>query len=265
MVISVVQRNEFIVRIIRLSSKYCGCDVLNPEWKMNLLTWTVITFINMFSILTCYTVYVSIYLEGEWSHSLQALAMVGSGVHGYAKLLNAIRNKAYFRFLVDELHTIYKEYNEKKHSDYRAYLHKTMNRTVVGLKSMGIVYAIVVCSLITVVPFYRFFFNQRVFIMQFLLPGLDPKVERDFIIMNVVHFFSILFGGFGSFAADLCFFLLVFHVPLYKDILSCKFQEINEALELDEMERSGELLRDIFEWHQRYMKMMASSILVTRK
>lgn len=90
--------------------------------------------------------------------------------------------------------------------------------------------------------------------MQFLLPGLYPKVERDFIIMNVVHFFSILFGGFGNFAADLCSFLLVFHVPLYKDILSCKFQEINEALELDEMERSGELLRDIFEWHQRYMK-----------
>lgn len=48
---------------------------------MNPLTWTVITFINMFFILTGYTVYVSIYVEGEWSHSLQALAMVGSGVH----------------------------------------------------------------------------------------------------------------------------------------------------------------------------------------
>lgn len=81
MVISVVERYEFIVRIIRLSSKYCGCAVLNPEWQMNPLTWTVITFINMFFILTGYTVYVSIYVEGEWSHSLQALAMVGSGVH----------------------------------------------------------------------------------------------------------------------------------------------------------------------------------------
>ncbi|XP_061402682.1 odorant receptor 67d-like [Musca vetustissima] len=259
MAISVVQRYEQIIRVIRICSMYVGTDVLKPTWKMNPLTWTVIIFINMFVILTCYTVYFNIYVVGQWSLSLQALTMLGSGLHGYAKLLNAIWNREYFRFLVDDLHLIYKEYNAKPNSDYRTFLNRTMNRTVFGMKSMAIVYVIVIFSLISVVPLYRFVFNQRIFIMQFLIPGLDPTSnERDFIIMNVIHFASMLFGGFGNFAADLCFFLLVFHVPLYKDILQCKFHEVNEALANDEMERSSELLNEIFLWHQRYMKYIST-------
>ncbi|XP_011295319.2 odorant receptor 67d-like [Musca domestica] len=124
---------------------------------------------------------------------------------------------------------------------------------------MAIIHFSITMSLIAVVPFYRVVFNERIFVMQFLLPGIDPNTAYGYLMMNCMHCICILFGSFGNFAADLCFFTIVSHVPLFKDLLRCKCQDLNDILEEGkdvEQEGIGDcqiLLKDIFQWHQKYM------------
>ncbi|XP_061395275.1 odorant receptor 67d-like [Musca vetustissima] len=252
---TVVQRYKVIIRLLRICAAFCGADILQPDYKMNLLTWIVIAFINMFYIFTGYTIYVNLYVEGEWTNVLQALCMVGSAVQGYCKLLNAIWNKKYLCELLYEVEDIYMEY-DRKHEEYRKCLNKSINTVDKCIKSMAVLYAGVIVGVIGIVPFYRIVFNRRIFVMQFLLPGIDPNTNHGYIIMNFMHCCCILFGAFGNFAADNCFVTLVSHVPLFKDILLCKFHDLNVALEaVDEGHPNcRELLKDILRWHQNYMR-----------
>ncbi|XP_061395272.1 odorant receptor 67d-like [Musca vetustissima] len=265
---TVLERYKLLIRILRLCSALCGADVLDPEYKVNLLTWIVIAFINLFYIFTGYTIYVNLYVEGEWTNVLQALCMVGSAVQGFCKLLNAIWNKKYLIELLSTLEAIYEEY-DRKHVEYRKCLNKSINTVDKCIKSMAVVYAGLLVGVIGVMPFFRLFYNRRVFVMQFLLPGIDPNTNHGFIIMNFMHCCCIFFGAFGNFAADSCFFTLVSHVPLFKDILLCKFHDLNVKLKADDDddgdgdENEGhqncrELLKDILQWHQHYMRYIST-------
>ncbi|XP_061395273.1 odorant receptor 67d-like [Musca vetustissima] len=256
---NVVDSYEAIVRLIKICSGVCGANVFNPAYKMNILTWIVMTFINLYFAFTGYTLYVNLYIERDWTLMLQIVCFLGSALQGYCKLLNAIWNKDALRYLVDELREMYVEYVQK-HDEYRECLQKSINLSVKCIKFMAISHVAVVVGIIGVVPFYRLVHNQRVFVMQFLLPGIDPNTEYGYIIMNCMHCICIIFGAFGNFAADLCFFTFVSHFPLFKDILSCKFHDLNDLLEEEEENKEREprdyktLLRDIFQWHQKYMR-----------
>ncbi|XP_061386510.1 odorant receptor 67d-like, partial [Musca vetustissima] len=183
---TVLERYKLLIRILRLCSALCGADVLDPEYKVNLLTWIVIAFINLFYIFTGYTIYVNLYVEGEWTNVLQALCMVGSAVQGFCKLLNAIWNKKYLIELLSTLEAIYEEY-DRKHVEYRKCLNKSINTVDKCIKSMAVVYAGLLVGVIGVMPFFRLFYNRRVFVMQFLLPGIDPNTNHGFIIMNFMR------------------------------------------------------------------------------
>ncbi|XP_058979856.1 odorant receptor 67d-like isoform X2 [Musca domestica] len=216
---TLVQRYEAIVRLIKICSAFC---------------------------------------EKDWPNILQVLCCLGSAMQGYCKLLNAIGNKDNIRYLTDELREIYRKY-DLKHTDYRCCLQKSINTVNRFIKCMAIIHFSITMSLIAVVPFHRVVFNERIFVMQFLLPGIDPNTAYGYLVMNCMHCICILFGSFGNFAADLCFFTIVSHVPLFKDLLRCKCQDLNDILEGGkdvEQEGIGDcqiLLKDIFQWHQKYM------------
>uniref|UniRef100_A0A1I8MWE3 Odorant receptor n=1 Tax=Musca domestica TaxID=7370 RepID=A0A1I8MWE3_MUSDO len=268
---TVAQSYDKTILFIKISSAVCGANVLSPAYRMNILTWIVIVCINLYYVFTGYTLYVNIYVEKDWPNVLQVLCYLGSAVQGYCKLLNAIHNKESLRFLDQELREIYLEYDQK-HADYRYCLKTTIDRANKFIKFMIIFQILISGSLIGVAPFYRLVFNQRIFVMQFLLPGVDPSTEYGYFVMNCMHCICIIFGSFGNFAADLFFFVVVSHVPMFKDILTCKFHDLNDLLEeevadnennnnnnriKDVREDFRSLLIDIFKWHQRYLRFIA--------
>lgn len=158
---------------------------------------------------------------------------------------------------MEELHIIYTDYTGK-HYEYRSCLVRSMNSTDKSIKSLGVVY-VATTSLIIMVLVFRFAHNQRIFVLQFEMPGIDVDTERGYLITNCIHCVCISFGAFGNYAADLCFLVFVSHAPLFKVILKCKFQDLNKVIaEMDNNETARDrcqiLLKDILQWHQRYMR-----------
>uniref|UniRef100_A0A1I8NYJ1 Odorant receptor n=1 Tax=Stomoxys calcitrans TaxID=35570 RepID=A0A1I8NYJ1_STOCA len=250
-----LHRFEVIIRIVRLCSSVCGADVLDPKYRINLLTFIVSSFINLFLVFTGYTIYVNLYVERDWTKVLQTLCMVGSALQGYCKLLNAIWNRHHLKFMAQELHQIYKEY-EQKHAHYRQELTKNVNNVLKCIKFVLYTYAINLTAIVMVVPIYRLIYKERIFVMQFLLSAVNPDTEFGYMTMNCMHLICIMFGAFGNFAADTFFITFVGHIPLLKDVLRCKFEDLNVKLDEKDMEKTKEykaILRDIFEWHQKYM------------
>uniref|UniRef100_A0A1I8Q921 Odorant receptor n=2 Tax=Stomoxys calcitrans TaxID=35570 RepID=A0A1I8Q921_STOCA len=250
-----VESFEAIIRIIRLCSAVCGADVVDPDYRVNPLTVFVLVAINLYLVCTGYTIYVDIYIERDWTKVLQTLCLLGSAVQGYCKLLNAILGKENLRFLVHELHQIYEEY-DKKDADYRCYLGKSIDGVSKSIKLILAIYVASVIGIISVVPIYRLFFHENIFVMQFLLPGIDPETEFGYIVMNCMHCTCIILGAFGNFAADTYFFTYVSHIPLLTNILKCKIRDLNEELEEPDMRNTNKysiLFKDILRWHQKYM------------
>ncbi|XP_061390346.1 odorant receptor 67d-like [Musca vetustissima] len=252
----IMQRFEFIRRLIRLCSAFCGADVFKLNYRVNFLTVIVFTCIYVYFACTCYTVYKNIYIDGEWTHMLKTLCMISSGLQGYAKLVNAIWNKTHLRYLMDELYEIYKDYLDKDHIDYRRCLGRCINSTVKGIRLLTFIYIMAVGCLIVMVLVYRFAFDQRIFVLQFEIPRVDINTEHGYLITNCVHSVCIMFGAFGNYAADMCFFTFVNHAVLFRDILKCKFRDLNDVLEepADAAARCHTLIQDIFLWHQRYIR-----------
>uniref|UniRef100_A0A1I8N0F8 Odorant receptor n=1 Tax=Musca domestica TaxID=7370 RepID=A0A1I8N0F8_MUSDO len=195
----------------------------------------------------------------NWRIVSSSIEWGGLAIKGYCKLLNFLWNKDDIRYLIYELRDIYEKY-DLKHADYRCCLEKNTNRVNRFIKFMATMHLVITITLIAVVPFYRVVFNERILIMQFLFPGVDPNTAYGYTIITTIHCICILFGSFGNFAADVCFFNIVSHVPLFRDLLRCKCQDLNEILE---EERASEeegfaeielLLKDIFQWHQKYMR-----------
>ncbi|XP_075146694.1 odorant receptor 67d-like [Haematobia irritans] len=240
---------------MRICAYICGTDIMNPKFRIHALTRMVFFVVNLILFCTFYTLYVGIWVERDWTKPLQTLCMIGSVAQGYCKMVNAVWYIKEHRFLVMEVREIYEEY-EKKHAEYRFYLKKSITRVIRGIKSMAAVYIIAVAELVLLVPWYFFIYNKRIFVMQFILPGIDPETDFGYYITNCVHCLCMTFGAFGNFAADSLFVAHVSHIPLLKDILRCKFHDLNKVLEDDNLENQNEvrdMLRNIFQWHQKYI------------
>ncbi|XP_061397070.1 odorant receptor 67d-like [Musca vetustissima] len=251
-----LQRFEFTRRVIRICSRFVGADVLNENYRPNILTVLAYVCLCVYFYCTGYTVYKNIYIDGRWTDMLKTLCMISSGLQGYSKITNAILNKVPIRYLVNDLHSIYKEYSDK-HFEYRKCLSKSMNTTDKSIRILGIIYVIATSSLIIMVFVYRFAFHQRIYVLQFEMPHVDVNTEHGYLITNWVHFTCISLGAFGNYAADLALLTCISNAPLYKDILKCKFHDLNEVLkraDAEQMKRCHMHLKDIFQFHQRYIK-----------
>lgn len=91
--------------------------------------------------------------------------------------------------------------------------------------------------------------------MQYIIPGVDQNTTWGYITHQIVHVSCICFGSFGNFASDTLFFVIVAHIPLMKNILKCKFDDLDDVIRMHpgDVTKSKLLLKDIFEWHQRYI------------
>ncbi|XP_073838671.1 odorant receptor 67d-like isoform X2 [Musca autumnalis] len=256
----VLQRYEILMRLIRICAKICGADVFDFNYRRNILTYIVFTCIYLYFACTIYTVYVNLYIEGEWTQMLKTVVMISSGLQGYCKLLNSIDHREQWRYLSDELYDIYKEYRDQG-SEYLACLHKSMDTVDKSKKFLALAYLMATGSLTVMVLIYRFAFHQNIFVLQFQMPYIDAKTEQGYLITNIIHFTCMAFGAFGNYAADLFFFMSVSHAPLFKDILKCKFHDLNDIIEGRNEENSKNyhiLVKDIFLWHQKYMRFLTT-------
>ncbi|XP_065361862.1 odorant receptor 67d-like [Calliphora vicina] len=246
-----VDRFNKIINVTRIMSALCGADVIRANYKMNLLTWLVIFAVNAFFGCTIYTIYMGMVVDGDWKVLLQALSLAGSAVQGYSKLLSSIYRRLVMISMLQKLDNIYKEYQNDK--SYLMILRYRTDLAFKLLKTVMWIYIITVSFIVVYPLIYGLLYNEKGFVMQFLLPGIDPSTQFGYALHNVVHVCLMILGGFGNFASDMYIFIYIINIPLLKDILKLKCEKLNQvALKARNPKKTMPLLKEIVEWHQNY-------------
>ncbi|TMW51668.1 hypothetical protein DOY81_003257 [Sarcophaga bullata] len=243
-----------IMKITRLMATICGADVTRPDYKMSIITWTVIVAINAYFACTIYTMYVGVIIDKDWKVILQSLCLTGTAIQGYSKLLYGIHSRLIIIDLNKTLDNIYIEY-EDVDVKYRKVLRYRTDLTTKLLKMCLAIYIFTVVMLTTYPLVYGSIYGEKLLVMQFLLPGIDPMSPNGFLMHNIFHVFLIILGGFGNFAGDMYLFIFILHIPLLKDVLKIKCEMLSEvAAKAHDARKTMAMLKEIVECHQDYNK-----------
>lgn len=151
-----------------------------------------------------------------------------------------------------KLETIYENYQNDK--DYRKILRYRTDLITKLLKIVMYIYIATVSILVMYPLAYGYWYSKKMFVMQFLLPGINPTTEMGHLIHNIFQSFLVTLSGFGNFAGKMyIFFIFILNIPLLKDILKVKCHKLNEvALKTHDPKQTRPLLKDILECHQDY-------------
>lgn len=160
-----------------------------------------------------------------------------------------------FRFLYGEIIEMYETY-EKKDISYQICLKTNLSLLKKLLTSIFAIVLIVSVGIIVVPLYYRIILNERIDILPFDFPFIDKHTDYGYLLTLVGHIICVFFGTFGNFIVDSWLFVFAAHIPLMKNLLKCKFDELNAiANEYPNCwEKSGPHLIGLFKWHQKYMQ-----------
>ncbi|XP_061397606.1 odorant receptor 67d-like [Musca vetustissima] len=230
------ERLSRIVRITRICSDICGADVFDPNYHVNIRTCLVLFIIN-FSIITfCVTIYKGLAGDDDWKIFLQVLSVGGGTLtQGYCKLVNCLRQRSKFCYLLDEVFSLFKEY-ELKSPSYRVYLNQGCQVLTYFMKLCAVVNVTMICGLILVAVAVNAIFNKHQLIVYGNILGADPTTPNGFIATMIVQSGFLMVGGFGLYAGDMAFFTPISQIATMKGILRCKFEDINAVIEGEDQE-----------------------------
>ncbi|XP_073837818.1 odorant receptor 67d-like [Musca autumnalis] len=256
-------RFRSIVRITKICADICGANVFDHGYRINIRTVLVFVIIISSFGFMIYTMYDGMFVKGDWKIILQVLSIGGGTlVQGFVKLLNSITQQEHFRYLMDELNDIYNEY-ELKHVGYQRTLNKGLHYLSHMMKLCAFIVVLMVVGMIAVTVFRSLVFDVNELVVQCMIPFLDPATQKGFVWTCVVQIWFIAVGGFGFYAGDMAFLTPTTQILIFQGILRCKFMDLTEMVEKDprNVKKSTEMLKEIINFHQRYMKFL----LVTQK
>ncbi|XP_011203704.3 odorant receptor 67d isoform X1 [Bactrocera dorsalis] len=237
-----------IIKFFHLISSLVGADVADENYRVNIITITLIICIVAYFIFTGTTV-ASVFSE-NWTYLLEASCMVGSVLQGITKLISAFAFAKEILGIRIELENLYREY-EVKGDDYAEALNKSCERVWQVIKMVGQVYFVAGGGIILITIVLIFASNEKVFLMHFMIPGIDVDTQVGYLMTLTLHTMCFLFGAFGLFAGDLFFLLFLGQPMLFLDLLVLKVKSLNEAA-AENSSNAERLLIEIIEWHQYY-------------
>ncbi|XP_067644597.1 odorant receptor 67d-like [Eurosta solidaginis] len=237
-----------IIKVARLISGIVGADVSNMNYRMNIITFIVIFCINIYFIFTATTV-ASVFSE-NWTYLLEASCMVGSVLQGITKLISGIAYTKQIAGMRLEIEELYREY-EVKGEIYCKVLNECCERVWRIIKMVGHIYAAAAYGIILLTLILIIFSDSKVYVMHFLIPGIDVDTTFGYGVTLAVHTVVFLAGAFGLFAGDLFFLIYLSQPELFRDLLALKVKDLNEGA-IDNTKSANRLLIEIIEWHQYY-------------
>jgi len=254
--LSCLTRYQRAIGIVRMCARCCGADVADPEFRWNWMTYGLWFFIFKFYCCAVYTIYVKVKSDGNYTVVLQLSCFGFIVIHSTVKFAYFLKQRLEIQEAQSFLESTYSEY-EKKGNNYKQVLNEGIALTMKGMKMFGLTYilAYIICNGFPIV--YSVINTENMLIMQYLLPGLDPTTNSGYWLLTAIHMAILGFGAFGNFACDMFLFTFMGSLPLLKNILRCKFKDLNEMM-FQEMQPTGQQVRDamidIVLWHKEYIR-----------
>ncbi|KAM7344717.1 odorant receptor 67d-like [Cochliomyia hominivorax] len=248
------QQFRKIFSVTRFLSELCGADIIKDDYRVTLKTGMVIVIINLALIFIFYCNYIEVIGNGDWTMLLKSTSVIGIGVQGYIKLVNAVTQRNNFIFLYNTINDMYETY-EQRELPYKNCLRDNLS-LVKKLLTFIAVIVLITSITVTLLPVYMLiFYQKKVDILPFYLPYLDNTTEFGFYCTFAFQATCVILGGYGNSAVDTWLFIYAAHVPMMKNIMKCKFDDLDVVLEEHPrcMEKSKDFLKDILQWHQKYI------------
>ncbi|XP_037881063.1 odorant receptor 67d-like [Glossina fuscipes] len=174
---------------------------------------------------------------------------------GLIKLQNILCNPKTLRKLAEDLKEIYLEYERHTTQKYPKYLQRSL-ALIKRINYALLAFCLTALSTVIILPFIFYYVkNEKLLVGPMQIPGIDVKDGWGFRIHFCVQAAMLTIGTYGNFAADSFCFLLLSHTSLFKDLLYCKFQDLDEILLQYPRNslKSKPLLQDILKWHQKHV------------
>lgn len=245
-----------IIDLVKTCARICGLDIADPNYRMNGMTYTLIALLVIFYCSTVYTIHTTVSKDGTYTIILQATCFVTAAVQSNVKMICFLSQRVRVREAQTFLDDTYRVY-ENRGGNYREVLLASIAATMKGIKAFAFIYVIAVlaCSIFPVV--YDALYNEKTLMMQFLIPGLDPATTTGFYLLSALHVFCLSLGAFGNFASDMYLLTFIGNVPLLKNILRCKFEDLNGIMDRETQPTRNQVrdaMVDIVVWHKEYLR-----------
>ncbi|KAL9902566.1 odorant receptor 67d-like [Glossina fuscipes fuscipes] len=247
------ERYQKILNVTVTLMKLCGVNIFAKNFRMNLMTWFVIAVIASYFTLFTYTLYEGI--RHDWGIVLKIITMSTTASQGLIKLQNILCNPKTLRKLAEDLKEIYLEYERHTTQKYPKYLQRSL-ALIKRINYALLAFCLTALSTVIILPFIFYYVkNEKLLVGPMQIPGIDVKDGWGFRIHFCVQAAMLTIGTYGNFAADSFCFLLLSHTSLFKDLLYCKFQDLDEILLQYPRNslKSKPLLQDILKWHQKHV------------
>jgi 7tm Odorant receptor len=237
----VSERLTKVIAKFRLLCYVIGSEFMDPDYRLNYRTYSTIVLIVGYFSGTAYTL-VAFKSEIKW----RCLTSVGMGAQGAVKYWAALR---YYKQAYDELQKIIQMYlkiqGKGLYTDKCKLLAVCINNCNTILNLYILVFAGGFVMLLAYPIVMYFAFDQKVFMVTMMIPGVDPYGQSGFVIHYICHTFMAIIACVGTPAADFYFILCIAHTYVYIEFLHIRIKEINNWL----LDPETKVLDK--EWHQK--------------
>uniref|UniRef100_A0A182YF91 Uncharacterized protein n=1 Tax=Anopheles stephensi TaxID=30069 RepID=A0A182YF91_ANOST len=238
---------------IRWYASFVGLDIMEPNYKPNVLTILALIVVCLTLFSEFYTIW---YYWPNLVKLMESAAMYGIIIQGVAKFYTALRYRKFFEAMYNRLDRFHYEY--RHHEKNNATLLLLMQR--IRLVTKLIMIQIIVSGLIlTLNPVVQYVLQgERVMPYAIILTFTDPEITLHFLLNITVQYYLLLVGLAGFIAAESVLILFVTSVAGFADVLKNKIDDMNAVL-LD-MEHNKDRtavktkLREILLLHQRVLE-----------
>ncbi|KAI9588436.1 hypothetical protein GQX74_004281 [Glossina fuscipes] len=191
MVVACVDRYRKLIRVARICAAICGADVADENYNpWNPLVFITLSSIVFFTVGTGYTIYAGLVYDNDWTVILQSLCLASSAFQGLAKYMFSLIRRRLIVNIIKSIDDIYLECQNIS-ENYRVILAKTVSVAMTGMKLIGFLYTITATSLVLFPLLYQLIFGKRLFIMRFLIPGLNPNSTMGYLLHMLIQFILI--------------------------------------------------------------------------
>uniref|UniRef100_A0A182MFP0 Odorant receptor n=1 Tax=Anopheles culicifacies TaxID=139723 RepID=A0A182MFP0_9DIPT len=238
---------------IRWYASFVGLDIMEPNYKPNILTVLALFAIMLPLLSEFYTIW---YYWPNLVKLMESAAIYGIFVQGVAKFYTALRYRKFFEAMYNRL--------DRFHYEYRH--HEKNNATLLLLMER----ICLVTKLITVQVLFSGFVLAFYPAVQYILKGetimpfaiviafTDPEKMSHFLLNIIVQYYLLIVGIAGFLAAESVLILFVTSVAGYADVLKNKIDEMNDSLlgieHVDDRTTVKFKLREILMLHQRVLE-----------
>lgn len=239
---------RYTIKILRKGMNCLGLDVINPNFKINIICISLVCYVTSFFMRVIWCVYE---VKHSFADIILTLTTLGYALQGVSKLVTTLKNHKTIYMLFN-----FNEYIYKVNRNNDKVKHVLKYHATVALIVMCITALFYICGLLLfgTFPLYSLVIqNEYVLLHHIKFPGFSPDTLYGYIYNSIFQIIDTVLGTLGNYCADCIFFILINYSICMMGVIKCIFNELDYAISHGASERElHKFILNIIRLHQDY-------------